>query len=320
MNRRSILAAALAVPGVARAEEIWQPTRSIQLVTPYAPGGASDLVCRLLAPYLQASLGKPVVVENRGGAATQIGTEYVARATPDGHTILLTAAPFAINVGLFPRLPYDPVKDFAPISMVMTNPQMLVVPADSPVRDLPELLVAARQKPGGLNFGSAAPGSMGHLSMELLAERTGAPLVHVAYRSSAAALTDLIAGQLDGMFDNPATAMPFVRDGKLRAIAFTGPTRSQVAPEVPTMIEQGQANFTSLNWYGLFAPAQTPPAALRRLHGAAVAALREPAVVERLTREGTDPSPGAPDILADWVTREIATWTAIIRDRGIRVG
>lgn len=320
MMRRSILSAALAAPGIARAAQGWQPSRPIQLVTPYAPGGASDLISRLLAPHLQATLGVPVVVENRGGAATQVGTAYAARARPDGHTILLTAAPFAINVGLFPQLPYDPVNDFAPITMVMTNPQVLVVSKNSPVSDVPGLIAAARAKPGGLNFGSAAPGSMGHLSMELLAARTGAPFNHVSYRSSGAALTDLIGNQIDGMFDNPSTALPFVRDGALRAVAFTGPERSRVAPEIPTVIEQGQAGFTSLNWYGLFAPAQTPNAVLLRLHEAAVLALRDPAIIERMARDGTDLAPGAPAVLGDWVRSEIAAWTNVIRERDIRPG
>ena len=317
MNRRALLAASLGLPSLAQAQGAWQPSRPIQIVVPYAPGGATDLVARLMAPHMQASLGQPVVVENRGGAATQIGTELVARAAPDGHTVLLTAAPFAINVGLFPRLSYDPPRDFAPITMVMTNPQVLVVPAGSAVQDIPGLLELARSRTGGLSFGSAATGSMGHLSMELLAARAGVPLTHVSYRSSAAALTDLVGGRLDGMFDNPATALPLVRDGRLRAIAFTGPSRSQAAPEVPTMIEQGLEGFTTLNWYGFFAPARTPAATLQRLHGAATAALRQPDIVTRLVREGTDPAPGAPEVLAAFVGREIETWSAIIRDRNI---
>ncbi|WP_458098175.1 Bug family tripartite tricarboxylate transporter substrate binding protein [Roseomonas sp. WA12] len=320
MMRRSVISAALAAPGIARAATGWQPSRPIQLVTPFAPGGASDLISRLLAPHLSATLGVPVIVENRSGAATQIGTAYVARARPDGHTILLTTAAFAINAGLFSQLPYDPVTDFAPLTMVMTNPQLLVVSKNSPVSDVNGLLAAARAKPGGLNFGSAAPGSMGHLSMELLASRTGAPLSHVSYRSSAAALTDLIGGQIDGMFDNPSTALPFVRDGALRAVAFTGPERSQAAPEVPTMIEQGQAGFTSLNWYALFAPAQTPSVALSRLHEAAGLALQDAALVERMAKEGTDLAPSTSAVLGSWVKSEIATWTKVIRERDIRPG
>lgn len=316
MRRRHLLAAPtlLAMPAYAQS----YPTRPVQIMVPYAPGGATDLVARLMAPLMAAELGQTVVVENRGGAATQIGTEYVARAAPDGHTLLLTAAPLAINVGLFPRLPFDPLRDFAPITMVMTNPQVLVVAAESPVRDAQALVAAARAKPGGLNFGSAAPGSMGHLSMELLAARTGAPMVHIAYRSSAGALTDLVAGRLDGMFDNPSTALPLVRDGKLRAIAFTGPHRSPAAPEVPTLIEQGFSGFTTLNWYGLFAPARTPPAVLEKLHAAASATLRKPEIVERLLRDGTEAAPSTPGELGVFLAREVEVWSNLIRQRGIR--
>ncbi len=313
MQRRALLALA-AAPALAQRPF---PTRSVTLVVPYAPGGATDIVARLLAPFMQEGLGQGVVVENRSGAATQIGTELVARAVPDGHTLLLTAAPLAINVGLFPRLPYDPVRDFAPITMVMTNPQVLVVAADSPYRDVAGLLEGARAK-NGLNFGSAAPGSMGHLSMELLASRSGAPLTHVAYRSSAPALIDLTGGRLDGMFDNPSTALPLMRDGRLRGLAFTGRARSPAAPEVPTLIEAGFEGFTTLNWYGLFAPAQTPPEVLARLHAVASAALRRPEISQRFAAEGTDVAPSAPEVLGALVAREVTNWTTIIRERGIR--
>ncbi len=314
---RGLPATLLAAPALAQQPALapW-PDRPITVVVPYAPAGATDIIARLMAPHLQTALGQPVVIENRGGAATRLGTEAVARARPDGNTLLLTAAPLAINVGLFPNLGYDPVRDFAPITMVMTNPQVLVVRPDGPA-DVAALLAAARQKPGGLNFGSAAPGSMGHLSMELLASRSGAALTHVAYRSSAAALTDLLSGTLDGMFDNPSTALPLVRDGKLRAIAFTGPTRSAAAPEVPTMVEQGFAGFTTLNWYGLFAPVGTPAPIIARLNAAATAALRRPEIVARLAADGTEATPGAPEVLGAWVAREVALWSALIRERGI---
>lgn len=319
MHRRHMLGLAAASLGAAGAQaQPAFPSRPVTLVVPYAPGGATDLVARLLAPHLSAELGQPVVVDNRGGAATQIGTELVARAAPDGHTLLLTAAPFAINVGLFPRLPFDPLRDFTPVTMIMTNPQVLVVPAASPFRTVADLVAGARGRPGGLNFGSAAPGSMGHLSMELLASRTGAPMTHVAYRSSAAALTDLAGGRLDGMFDNPSTALPLVRDGRLRAIGFSGPERSAAAPEVPTLIEAGFPGFTTLNWYGLFAPARTPQDAVARLHAVTTAALGRPDIVARLTESGTQPAPSTPGELGAFVAREVETWSAIIRERNIR--
>ena len=322
MRRRPLLATIpVLAAGPARAQEVW-PTRGITLLVGVAPGGTADLAARLLATDLArgTAAGRPVVVENKPGAATQLATAELARSAPDGHTLLVAGAPFAINPGLFPRLPYDSRADFAPAAMLVRNGLVLMVPASSPAGDVPGLLDLARAR-GGINLASAGNGSMSHLAIEILAQRSGAPLTHVPYRGTGPALPDLIAGNVEAMFDNPSSALPLVREGKLRALAYTGEARSPAAPEVPTLSEaMGMPGLAAENWFGLFARAGTPAPVLDQLNAAARAMLEQPPIVERLRRDGTEPAPMTRADFAAFVAREMRDWAGVIRERGIQPG
>jgi tripartite-type tricarboxylate transporter receptor subunit TctC len=325
IRRRLLLSAAASLPAAAiatTARAQAYPGRGITILVGVAPGGTADLAARVLAQALQADLaaGRPVVVENKPGAATQIATAELARSAPDGQVLLVAGAPFAINPGLFPRLPYDSRGDIAPVAMLVRNGLFLLVPAAAAERDAAALLETARAR-SGVNVASAGNGSMSHLAIELLAARAGAPLTHVPYRGSGPALPDLLAGNVEAMFDNPSSALPLMREGKLRALAYTGAARSPAAPEVPTLEEAtGLAGLTAENWFGLFARAGTPPAVLDRLNGAANAMLAREEVAERFRRDGTDPAPMPRAAFADFVAREMDVWAGIIRARGITPG
>ncbi|MBP0491173.1 Bug family tripartite tricarboxylate transporter substrate binding protein [Pararoseomonas indoligenes] len=323
MRRRPLLAALLSTPAPAipaRAQEPW-PARGLTLLVGVAPGGTADLAARLLAQEFAKGLsgGRPVVVENKPGAATQIATAELARSAPDGTTLLVAGAPFAINPGLFRGLPYDSRADFAPVAMLVRNGLMLMVPAASPAKDAAGLLALARAR-GGLNLASAGNGSMSHLAIEILAGRSGVPLTHVPYRGTGPALPDLVAGHVEAMFDNPSAALPLAREGKLRLLAYTGAARSPAAPEVPTLEEATGLPITAENWFGLFARAGTPAPVLDRLHDAAGAVLSDPAIAERLRRDGSEPAPMPRQAFADFVGREMEVWAAVIRERGIQPG
>jgi tripartite-type tricarboxylate transporter receptor subunit TctC len=323
MHRRSLLAAlpATALARSALAQDSW-PARGITVLVGVAPGGTADLAARLLAqefPRLLPS-ARPVVVENKPGAATQLATAELARSAPDGQTLLVAGAPFAINPGLFERLPYDSRADFAPVSMLVRNGLVLMVPAASPAGDVKALLAMARSR-GGINVASAGNGSMTHLAIEILAQRSGETLTHVPYRGTGPALPDLISGQVEAMFDNPSSALPLVREGKLRALAYTGASRSPAAPEVPTLIEAtGIAGLTAENWFGLFARANTPEPVLERLNAATRAVLEQPAIAERLRRDGTEPAPMSRVDFTAFVRQEMESWAEVIRARGIKPG
>ncbi|WP_043830650.1 Bug family tripartite tricarboxylate transporter substrate binding protein [Muricoccus aerilatus] len=322
MRRRPLLATLPALAASpARAQEAW-PRRGITVLVGVAPGGTADLAARLLATHLSQGIaaGRPVVVENKPGAATQLATAELARSAPDGHTLLVAGAPFAINPGLFPRLPYDSRAEFASVAMLVRNGLVLMVPANSPARDVPGLLALARAR-GAINFASAGNGSMSHLAIEILAQRSGAPLTHVPYRGTGPALPDLIAGNVEAMFDNPSSALPLVREGKLRALAYTGEARSPAAPEIPTLSEAaGMPGLAAENWFGLFARAGTPTPILDRLNSAVRAMLEQPSIAERLRRDGTEPAPMPRAAFAAFVAREMDDWAGVIRERGIQPG
>ncbi len=301
----------LALPAVAGAQE-W-PARGISVLVGVAPGGTADLAARLLAQGMAARLGRPAIVENRPGAATQIATRALAEAPADGHTLLVAGAPFAINPALFPALPYDTARDFAPVTRLVQGGLVLLVPAGSPVRELRALLAAPR------NLGSAGNGSMSHMALELLALRSGAALNHVPYRGSAPGLADLLGGQLDAMFDNAATALPLVREGRLRALAFSGAARNPTIADVPTLAE-AFPGFLAVNWFGLFARSATPPALLDRLHAEAAAVFAAPEIRERFARDGDEAAPLPRAEFAAFVAREMQVWAEVVRERRISPG
>jgi len=308
----------LARPIAARAEAAW-PARPVRIIVPYPPGGNSDVVVRMLASRLSPALGQPVVVENRPGGATNLGAEAAARSAPDGYTLFLgSVASHGINPQVFPRLPYDPVRDFTPVVLLVESPIYLVVSASLPVRSLAELIAYARAHPGELSYGSLGVGTVHHLAMEMLKQRAGGlQIEHVPYRGSAQVVTDLLAGTVQLAWD--VTAISQTRDGKLRALAVGGSRRNPSWPEVPAMSELGFPEFDVGGWFGLLGPASMPREVVDRLNAEANAALRDPAVVARYAEVGLRPVGGTPEDLAQYIARELARWRSVAQAARIQL-
>ncbi|MFO1199619.1 MAG: tripartite tricarboxylate transporter substrate binding protein [Burkholderiaceae bacterium] len=294
------------------------PNRSVRVVVPFAPGGALDTVARLVAGKLAERLGQPFVVENKPGAANVIGNDTVAKAAPDGYTLLFAAAPLALNTALGMKLPYDPFTDFAPISLVATIPALIVTHPGTPYRTLKDVVDAARAKPGGLNYATAGVGSMPHLLGEALRTKAGVPLAHIGYKGAAPALQDAIAGTVPIFIDAYIPTGTQVVAGKLRAIAIASEKRSPVLPDVPTTAEQGYPELVGNGFYGLLAPAKTPPAIVEKLHAAVVDAVNKTDVRERLVQMGYDVPASTPAQYTAYVKREIDRWTPVVKAAGIR--
>jgi tripartite-type tricarboxylate transporter receptor subunit TctC len=280
---QAVLAAALlaGAAGVACAQTF--PSRPITIVIPFPPGGISDNSTRVIAQKASAGLGQPIVIENRPGAGGQIGADAVKNARPDGHTLYLAnIGSHGINQSLYSKLSYDPMKDFEPITVLFSSPTLVVVPAASPVKSMAELVAYAKSKVGKASYGSQSIGSGGHLSGEIVKMKNGVDLIHVPYKGSAPALTDLVAGRIDFLFDPITTALPFVKDGKLRALAITADKRSPLIPDVPTLRELGYVGYDVNPWFGIAAPAGTPRPVIDRLNAEFAKAARDPEVVKRL--------------------------------------
>ncbi len=324
-NRRHIaaLAGSLALPAVAQAT--W-PNRPVRLIVPFAPGGTTDLLARAMAPELQQRLGQPVVVDNRPGAGGNIGSAEVAKAT-DGHTLLMgTVGTHAINGALYPRLPYDPVKDFSPITLVAAVPNVLVLnPANAArygIRTVADLIRVARANPGKLNMASSGNGTSIHLAGELFKAMTGSFMLHFPYRGSGPALMDLIAGNTDLMFDNLPSALPHIKAGKLLAIAVTSAQRSPTLPELPTVAEAGGAalkGFEASSWFGLLAPSNQPVDQVARVQREAAAALGTPLLRERLAGQGAAAGGGSSAEFAALIASETAKWAKVVKVSGAKV-
>ena len=319
LPRRALAAAAtlaLAAPGAGRSADF--PTRPVRVVVPFPPGGPTDTIARLVAPRLEQGWGQPVIVENRGGAGGNIGTDTVARAAPDGHTLLLAASSHAINPSIFRSLPYDPVRDFAAVALLASSPFVLVVHPSVPAHSLAELLALARARPGRLNYASASNGSGNHLAMEMLKAATGVDLVRVPYAGAAPATTDLLAGQVPVMFNNMVSAVPHIAAGRLRALAVSGPARSTALPAVPAVAET-LPGFDASTWYGVLAPAGTPPAVAAELNARFVAALDGPEQRERLLALGLEPTTSSADGFGRFIAAEMAKWGRAARAADVRV-
>lgn len=320
-RRRLLLgvAAGLAVPALPAAAQGAWPDRPIRLIVPYGAGTSTDTMTRLVTPHMAASLGQPIIIENRVGASGAVGSEIVAKAPPDGHTLLMGAiASHSVIVSLMPRLPYDPLRDFTHIALVTNAPNLLVVHPQVPAQTLPELLAWARQQPGGIAYASAGNGTSSHLAGELLKLRTGAPLEHVPYRSGAQAVTDVIAGQVPMLVYQVTAVLPFIREGRLRAIATTSNQRLEWTPEVATVEEQGIADFDVAAWHGLFGPAGLSPRILEAVYGALRGALTDPALRPRLTDQGLVPAGMPPAEFRRFLEADIAKWREVVRAANIR--
>lgn len=315
-----LIACSIAATGVAseaRAQGATFPRGPITLVVPFPAGGPTDAMARALAQRMGERLGHPMVVENKGGAGGSIAAEAVARAAPDGHTLLFgTTGTMAINPSLYRKLRYDPVKDFAPISLMATTMNVLVVNPDVPAKTLSELIRLAQARPGQLNYGSAGNGSSNHLSGELLRVTADAPITHIPYKGSAAALIDLLGGRLSMMFDTVAQQIPNINAGKVRALAVTGPQRSALLPDVPTAQEAGLRDFDVTIWFGVLAPAGTPAAVIDRLHREIVAVMSADEMKRRMQSDGAQAQPTSPAAFAALIRQDLAKWGPIVKASG----
>lgn len=324
MQRRHVLGtlAATVAGGAtpwAQAQDAY-PSKPIRLIVPLAPGGGTDIVSRLVAQEMTRQLGASVVVDNVAGGGTTIATSTVVRAAPDGYTLLTGTPSMAINVGLRRDLKYDVQKDLQPISLLSSVPYVLVAGPSLKVRNLGELLDLAKAKPGVLTYGSPGIGSGGHLAAELMQMLAGVKLTHIPYKGSGPALTDLRGGQIDLLFATSPAATPLIEMRAVTGLAASSARRMRTLPQIPTLAEAGVPGYESASWYGVFAPARTPKAVVTKLHGAVLASLRTPSVMEAIRTDGGEPAPTSPEELQAYLANEIAKWTPVIEKAGIKGG
>jgi len=289
------------------------PNKAVRVIVPFPAGGSTDIVGRTVAQKLSEAWGQPVVVDNRAGGGTVIGTDIVAKAPPDGYTLLVTPAPFTINPSLLAKLPYDALADFAPITLINTTPLVLVVNPGVPAKSVKELIALAKARPGQLNFGSSGTGGSNHLAGELFNAMAGVKVVHIPYKGNAPALIDLAGGHVDLIFNGLTSALPLIKSGKLRALAMTSLQRSAALPDVPTLDEAALKGFVAVAWNGLGAPANTPPEVIAKINTAVVGIVSSPELKERLKAEGSDPVGSTTAQYAAFLRDEIAKWAKVIK-------
>jgi tripartite-type tricarboxylate transporter receptor subunit TctC len=290
------------------------PVKPLRMIVGFAPGGGTDIMGRLMATQLHEALGQPVVVENRPGAAQNIAAEYFIRLPADGYSLFMSSAAHGINVSLYAKIGYDPVRDFAPVALFATAPNLLLVHPSFPARTVKEFLAVARKNPGRLNFSSSGVGTTQHLSGEMLRAMIGLGITHVPYKGSAPSLAGLASGEVDFTFNNIPSSQPLLASGRIRALAITGAKRSPLMPDLPTMIEGGLPGFITETWYGFFVPAGTPREIVTTLNRVAVDAVRRPEFRERLAQMGADPIAETPEFFANFLAAEIARWAKVIRE------
>jgi tripartite-type tricarboxylate transporter receptor subunit TctC len=295
------------------------PDKSVRVVVPAPPGSAPDFLVRLVGQKLSEAWGQPVVIDNIVGASGNIGTERVAKSAPDGYTLLFnTIGPIAVNVSLFEKLPYDPVKDLAPISLVAKMPNILTVNPGVPVKNLAELIALAKKEPGRLRYGTAGPGTTQHLSGELLNTLAGIQLVGVPYKSSAQMTTDALGGQIEVLFHNAPVLLPHLKSGGLRGIAITSAKRSPAVPDLPTMAEAGVPGFEITAWFGFMAPRGTPQAIIEKIHTDVARIVASPEIQERILSQASEPVGNSPAEYAAFINSEIAKWRAVIKQANVK--
>jgi tripartite-type tricarboxylate transporter receptor subunit TctC len=312
--------AALAAAACAAQAQSW-PAKPVRLVVPYPPGGPVDVSARLLATPLQAALGQPVLVENKPGAGGNIGADFAAKSAPDGYTLVMGAiATHAINPSLYPSIPYDPLKDFRHVALVVQVPNVLIVNTGLPAKSVKELVALAKERPGRLDFASGSTGSTGHLAGELFKQMTGTYMVHIPYKGAPPAVADLMAGRVHLMFDNLASALPNVKAGKVRGLAVTTMKRSSFLPELPTLDESGLKGFDMTTWWGVMAPGKTPQPVVDRLSAEILKAMDAPEVKDRLRAMGSEPpAVRTPEAFTAFVAAELKTYAALVKRSGAKV-
>ena len=310
---------AACLPAAAIGAEAY-PAKAIRMVVPFPAGGTTDILARIAGQKLTEALKQQVIIDNRPGAGGNIGTELVAKSPPDGYTLLTDpGSTLTINPSLYAKLPYDPVKDFAPVTILAAVPNILVVHPSLPVKNVKELIALAKAKPGQLNYASTGAGQSTHLSMELFKTMAGVDLVHIPYKGSAPALTDLLGGQVTLMFDNMPSSLPHVQGGKLRALAVSTLKRSPAMPQLPTVAESGLPGFEVSVWFAVLAPAGTPRDIVQRLNAVLVKALHAPDVKERLAGQGAEPIGNTPEAFAATMQRDLVKWAKVVKDSGARL-
>lgn len=304
-------------PAGAQSPETW-PARPLRLILPFPPGGGTDILGRLIAERLTANLGQPVVTENRGGAGGNVGAEAAAKSAPDGYTIVLVAPSLAISPSLYSKLNYDPVRDFAPVSLVATVPNVMITNPAVPAGTLAEFIRLAKTKPGEMNFGSGGSGTSNHLAGELFNIVAGVKLVHVPYKGVNLAMNDVLSGRIQLVVIGIPAAAPHIKAGKLRGLALIAPQRSPVLPDVPTVAEAGLPKFEVTTWYGILAPAGTPKAIVMRLNAELAKVMHAPELKERFDALATDPVTSTPEEFAALIKREIVKWGEVVREAGLK--
>lgn len=309
--------AALTLPALTLAQAF--PAKPVKIVVPYPPGGTNDIVVRLLAQKLGDSMGQPFVVENKPGASGNLGAEQVARAAPDGYTLLLVTTGHSIHPSLYKHLRYNIKTDLTPVSELTRGPMLVMVTPSLPYKTVQDVIAAAKAKPGSINFGSAGNGSSTHLATELLSSMAGVKMTHIPYSGSAPAMADVMAGNAQLVMDLMFSALPQVNGGKLRAIAITGAKRSPLLPGVPTVAESGVPGFETLAWNGLMAPVNTPKPIIDKLNAEIHKALDAPEMKERLRAQGFEPSPGTPEQFGALIRAEIDRWATVVKTSGAKV-
>jgi tripartite-type tricarboxylate transporter receptor subunit TctC len=323
MKRRiAVFASALAAIlfAMSASAEDRYPSKTIHIVVPFAAGGSTDILARYIGEKLAGPMGQSVVIDNRPGAAGNIGAEVVVHSAPDGYTLLMaTTGVMAINNALYQNMSYDAAKDLEPVIFVASITNVLAVPADLPAKNVRELIALAKAKPGSLSFASSGAGSSTHLSGELFKSMAGVDILHVPYKGSSQALTDLMGGRVSMIFDNMPSSLPFIKTGKMRALAVTGATRSPALPDVPTVAESGVPGYESLSWAGIAVPAATPKDVVARLNREIGIILKDPDIREKFEQAGADPMGGTPQAFADHIRREREKWSKLIHDRGITI-
>ena len=327
MQRRTLLKSALASTALgpalatttARAQDRW-PSKPITYIVPFPAGGTTDILARLIAQRLGAVLGTTVVIENKGGAGGSVGSELASHAPKDGYTLLGgTISSHAINVSLYPKLGYDPIKSFSPVVLIGSNPVVLIVKANSPYKTLQDVLDAARARPKTISSASAGNGTSQHMTLELLAFKSGTQFIHVPYKGSGPAIQDVMGGQVDMMFDTTVVAAPHIQSGKVRAIAVSSARRLDSLPDVPTIAESGVPGFEVVSWQAIFVPAGVPQSIVGRLHAEIMKILRTAEMQERLKTLGMQPSAMTPDQVAAFQQAEVDKWAQVIKAAGIKL-
>jgi len=313
---RFVLALALAFATSAFAQSY--PSKPIKIVVPYPPGGFNDTLGRTLAAKFTEAWGQPAVVENKPGANTLIGSDFVAKSPPDGYTLLVVAFPFAVTPSLIRNMPYDTLKDFAPVVLAAQSPNLLVVNPSLPVKSVGELIALAKAKPNSLSYASTGNGSSNHISMELFKSLAGVQIVHIPYKGSAPAVTDLLGGQVHLMFDNVPNVLPHVKAGKLVALGQTGVKRSPLISDIPTVAEAGVAGYEVTVWFGLVAPAGTPREVVQKLNAETLRILAMPDVRERFLAQGVEPAGGTPEQFGEHIRTQMAKWAKVVADAGVK--